>query len=84
MINSVLITYYPYGTEDYESASSTVKNNVPVIVTDPVKHDGVSAPIGFFTVVSPATFIFRSLSGADRVFRGVEIGEGDVVECEFR
>ena len=84
LINNVLITYYPYGTEDYEFASSTVKNNIPAIVTDPVKHNGVSTPIGFFKVVSRATFIFRSLSGADRVFRGVEIGDGDVLECEFR
>lgn len=53
-------------------------------MNDPVKHDGVSTPIGFFKVVSPATFIFKSLSGADRVFRGVEIGDGDVVEFEFR
>ena len=84
LINNVLITYYPYATEEYEFASSTVKNNVPVIANDPVKHDGVSTPIGFFKVESPATFIFRSLSGADRVFRGVEIRDGDVVECEFR
>ena len=84
LINNVLITYYPYGTEDYEFASSTVKNNMSVIVKDPVKHDGVSTPIGFFKVASPATFIFRSLTGVDRVFRGVEIGDGDLVECEFR
>ena len=84
LINNVLITYYPYGTEDYEFASSTVKNNVSVIANDHVKHDGVSTPIGFFKVVSRATFIFRSVSGVDRVFRGMEIGDGDVVECEFR
>ena len=77
-----MFSYSLYGNEDYEFASSTVKNNVPVILKDPVKHDGVSTPIGFFKVVSRATFIFRSISGADRVFRGMEIG--DVVECEFR
>ena len=57
LISNVLINYYPYGTEDYEFASSTVKNNVPVILKDPVKHDGVSTPIGLFRVVSTATLI---------------------------
>ena len=57
---------------------------MPVILKDPVKHDGVSTPIGFLKVVSHATFIFRSLSGADRVYRSVAIGDGDGVECEFR
>ena len=57
LINNVLITYYPYRTEEYEFASSTVKNNVPVILKDPVKHDGVSTPIGLFRVVSTATLI---------------------------
>ena len=84
LINNVLITYYPYATEEYEFASSTVKNNLPVILKDPVKHDGVSTPIGFFKVVSSATFIFRSLFEADRVFKGAENGDGDIVECEFR
>ena len=57
---------------------------MPVIVKDPMKHKGVSTPIGFFKVVSPATFIFRSLSGADRVVRGIKIGDGGMVECKFR
>ena len=76
LINKVLITYYPYGTEDYEFVSSTVKNNRPVIVTDPIKHDGVSTPIGFFKVVSPAAFIFRSLLGADRILEVLRLVMG--------